>query len=118
MLSDFLSDRANIYTRTTIIGELGDSKDTYVLLASEVGCRSMRNSNNFGQFGGRVSTQAVHIIYIDEGYVLDTTNTLEIDGQIYHVTNADAKYDSLGVHHNYYECEVIESPQSGKSIYG
>jgi len=118
MLSNFLSDTCNIYTRTTTIGEYGDSIDTYVLLVSNVGCRSMHNSNNFNQFSGRISAQALHTIYIDEQYVLDTTNALEIDNQIFHIIHADAKYDSLGVHHNYYEIETIEGPQSGKSIYG
>jgi hypothetical protein len=118
MLSNFLSDLCDIYERSTVLNQFGDAVDTYTLYASNVRCRCAGGSSSFGQYGGRVSTQSTNVFYIDENYVLSTANTIKIDDQIFHVTHADAKFDGEKVHHNYYEVSIIESPQSGKSIYG
>lgn len=118
MLNDLLNEECEIYNRSTVINQFGDSVDSYSLFASNVRCRIVGNSSSFGQFSGRVGTQSIMNFYIDENYVLDTTNTIKINDQIYNVIHADAKNDYGKIHHNHYEVSICESPQSGRSIYG
>jgi len=117
-LNNLLIEECQIYNRSTVINQFGDSVDTYTLFASNVKCRIVGNSTSFGQYSGQVGTQSIYNFYIDEDYVLDSTNTIKINDLIYHVTFADAKNEYGKIHHNYYEISIIESPQSGRSVYG
>jgi hypothetical protein len=111
-----LIQKCDIYNRITTIGILGQAIDTYTLYVSNVKCRSAHKNNIFGSFAGQVNAIATHIFYIDEQYILDTTNRIVIDGLTYQVIHSDSKYNGKGVHHNVYNLQSVESPQAGNIV--
>ena len=116
MLKNLLIEKCNIYTRSGSVSQFGNPVIVYTLLASDIRCRSGHVNNKFGGYAGEVNAISTHFLYLDENYVLDTTNRIALNGVTYQINHADAKYDGRKVHHNYYELTAVESPQSGEKV--
>ena len=113
-LNSLLTQTCSIYTRTTSVGAIGDANQVYALAYSSVRCRAVHQQNRWGRENGLIAATAIHLLYIDQPYTLDTSMRVVLDdGTTYQVTHADMKHDSRGHHHAEYLIEAVESPQSG-----
>jgi hypothetical protein len=115
-LENMLIQTCAIYTRTSTTGKAGQTVDVYVKTYSNVACRSVHVGSRWGEFGGRVSAKATHLLYVTSDIpALDTTMRVLLDDGIwYAIEHGDAKYDSTGRNHSEYETFAAESPQSGR----
>ncbi len=114
-LDSLLTQTCEVYTRISTTDSRGGPLHIYNKLYSDVYCRAVHMKNVWGNYAGRISAQATHLLYIHSDCpALDTTMRVKLDdGVWYQVEHADMKHDWLGNHHPEYEIFAVESPQGG-----
>ena len=114
-LENLLLDTCDVYIRNTTIGKAGQAVEIFTKAYSNVPCRSVHVGHKWDAFGGRISAQSTHLLYISpEIPPLDTSMRVRTsDGVTYVLEHGDMKWDSNGKSHSEYEMFAAESPQKG-----
>lgn len=105
--SSLLNQTADIQTRTTTVGTMGDALLTWATAESSA-CYIEVSSQYSGRVNGRDGVSATHLVFLPQSTTVDTSMRLVIDGKTYYVISVESPRG----HHKEVYVVIESSPQS------